>query len=1439
MKQDPALFCCVLKKMLLTNIQSPGWFFRSVFLILFLSRLAVNAGIIDDSNPLAIPAVGSHGLRVIHPKLLELSLITTKLADPAPVSEWNFIQDSGAASLPAVSEFQVLVDGLPVSVQSVGFKRRIIYAPLGPRDVRIGNHLYLQLASPVETGARVEVQNLSRTLWGVEKEFTAAADLMRWSPVIHLNQEGYLPTLQKRAFVGFYAGSLGEATLPIGDEFEVMRVEDGTVVRRGRLSPRKDVGFDVRKYSPLPYQKVLQADFSSVVEPGKYQLLIRGLGVSFPFLIDEGMGANFARTYALGLFHQRCGAGKEFPFARHTHGACHLAPAEVPTVDFAQVNSLLRQLTEEGNNQRQTAPRLTDVNASLYPFVNKGKIDVSGGHHDAGDYSKYTINVAQLIHSLVFSADVFPGVGDLDNLGLPESGDGRSDILQMAKWEADFLAKLQDADGGFYFMVYPRDRRYEDTVLPDKGDPQVVFPKNTAATAAAVAALAQISSSPLFKTQFPESSAIYLEKALKGWAFLQRAFQEHGRDGSYQRMTHYGDEFLHDDELAWAAAELFLATGDATYQTELISHYEPSNIKTFRWDWWRLFEGYGCAARSYGFAARTGRRGLTELKPAYLAKCQEQIRLGAADHVRFINETAYETSFPTPSKQQRTAGWYFSAQQSFDIAVGAALDGRDDYLNPIMANMNYEAGANPLNISFLTGIGAQRQREIVSQYAHNDHRILPPSGIPLGAIWEGFHRMGNFGWELVKLNYPKDDSTAGPYAFYDRWGDTFDTTAEFVVPQAAQALGAMAFVMARTSLKDQPWRSEAATIVDLPEKSPVLRPVTARLSAPGVDLSNARIVWEATDQQPKADSRWTFSPKNIGRQWIEAEALLPDGRRVVAKSSFMATSNPDLPPNSFQSAPLSVTPDVLALYHGDSLLDSTGENGPLTLGGNAALDTANLGWMASPSGQAIRFTDLGDKARVTFPNPFALSGESDKISVESMVYITGYRAFLRGNPILLNLSRNDWNARIQLMENMYQGPSLRGGSSWEISGPTISRAIPTNEWFHFSLTLDKERYAARVNGVEIASKATSEFSNWGTSGNFTLEFGDFEGWMDEICVRGTRIKATPASAPPSMMPDAGIYTNGVYVSMGAANEEASVRFTLDGTDPTTNSPLYSRPLTLIDSALIKARAFNPGSTESPVTSKNYIVIHPSEHQANDAAVFLGVDSGTRGDWKNIYGTEGFKVIGGDTQLPPYLTLNASGKNDYIWTDTTSEPRAPFKSISSVARVLSSWYSPDSFSVNLAFNDGQSHRLALYVLDWTSTDRVQTIEVINNATGQIVDERTVSAFSGGQYLIWKIKGNITFRFTRLTGANAVLQGIFLDRDQEVLIKTLVPKVSNGQLNLQLSGEIGQTFIIQTSSNLVDWAPLATHTLTTGNGTELFRDPGTIDGQLRFYRALIVE
>src|SRR5262249_33690962 len=60
--------------------------------------------------------------------------------------------------------------------------------------------------------------------------------------------------------------------------------------------------------------------------------------------------------------------------------------------------------------------------------------------------------------------------------------------------------------------------------------------------------------------------------------------------------------------------------------------------------------------------------------------------------------------------------------------------------------------------------------------------------------------------------------------------------------------------------------------------------------APGVDLSSAKIVWETRDAFPIMGQTFTFTPKVNDNQWVEAEATLPDGRRIFATNSFTATT---------------------------------------------------------------------------------------------------------------------------------------------------------------------------------------------------------------------------------------------------------------------------------------------------------------------------------------------------------------------------------------------------------------------------------------------------------------------------------------------------------------------------------------------------------------------
>jgi len=1417
------------------------------FFIASDSQVKADGALLTDVNPLAMPTIGSYGLRVISPTVLELTWINTKDADPARVTTWDFVSDTFALTLPAVSQFTVTANSQNVAISSVGFKRRPLFAPLKVRDLRIGNYLYLTLSSPITDGAAVEVKNPSGNLWTAPTQYVTTADPLRFNPAIHVNQVGYMPANTKKAMVGYYLGSLGELTVPTANGFKIVSATNGAVVFSGTLRQRADVGYT---YSPLPYQKVYEADFSSFTTPGEYRLQVPGMGASFSFMINEGVAATFARTFALGLFHQRCGTDMDLPFTRDDHGFCHTNLVDVPTMSFTETQTMIASKTEDYLASQKGAPRITNIDTSLYPFVRQGKIDVSKGHHDAGDYSKYTINSAGLIHHLVFAADSFAGAGNLDNLGIPESGDGKSDLLQEAKWEADFLAKMQDSDGGFYFLVYPKTREYEDDVTPDHGDAQVVWPKTTAVTAAATAALAEIASSPKFKAQFPTESAAFMAKAQLGWTFLTNAIARFGKDGAYQKITHYGNEFMHDDELAWAASAMFAATTNATYLAKLKEWMpDPNSTSIRRWGWWRMFEGYGCATRTYAFAARSGRVPSAAMDAAYLIKCESEITATADDHVRFAAQTAYGTSFPDLNKAYRSAGWYFSSERAFDVTVAYQLNAKPEYKETVFSNLNYEAGSNPVNVSYITGIGWKRQRDIVHQYAQNDRRVLPPSGIPLGNIQPGMPYIYFYKGELTALCFPGDNATTAPYPYYDRWADTFNTMTEFVVMDEARCLGSLAFWMAQSSVATQAWKSGSLQITGLPTSVAVDSFATVSVTSPGLDLSGAQVVWEVNYLDPAFGSSYRFAPKYSGDTWVEAEVLLPDGRRLFAKTNFVATTGADVPPNAFQSTPVVVGPDTAAIYHLDNTLtDATGNQAAMSMMGGAKLDFSNLAWMTNRAGAALRVLDLGDSASSSIPGSSIINPTTAFISVEAMIYINDFKAYNKGNATILSLAQNDWNAFIQLYEDKYNGTMLKGGSGWSFGGAPLKTALTLKTWHHLSLRLDKTGYTAKLNGVVLSSVPSAELANWNSNNPITLKVGDFDGWIDEVVVRSSTVSAPPSNVPPTVS----LVSSGVNLIAPAITTLTATATDSDGTiakveffqgatklgEATTFPFVYAWTGIAAGNYSVTARAIDNLGATTTSAAINVTVTAPIGGGTNTTgsatAKFVKTDATTSGNWKGVYGAEGSIILGSSQTLPAYISaVTPTGSSDYTWADPTTDTRALQKA-ATTDRIAAVWYAADTFNVDFNFTDANTHRVSIYVMDWDNTGRAEHIDLIDPANNAVLNSADVTSFGPGKYLTWDVNGKVRLRVTRTAGNNAIIEGIFFDVAPKT-VKNVAFKVKNASVqNVQLeaSGDTG-VYTIQSSNDMVNWTNIGTLNMATSPTT--FTDTNTATVGMRVYRA----
>jgi len=64
------------------------------------------------------------------------------------------------------------------------------------------------------------------------------------------------------------------------------------------------------------------------------------------------------------------------------------------------------------------------------------------------------------------------------------------------------------------------------------------------------------------------------------------------------------------------------------------------------------------------------------------------------------------------------------------------------------------------------------------------------------------------------------------------------------------------------------------------------------------------------------------------------------------------------------------------------------------------------------------------------------------------------------------------------------------------------------------------------------------------------------------------------------------------VTLSCPTAKATISYTTDGTEPTTNSSMYRTALTLTNSAMLKAKAFKDGSAASLTASASYTITTP-------------------------------------------------------------------------------------------------------------------------------------------------------------------------------------------------------------------------------------------------------
>lgn len=470
-------------------------------------------------------------------------------------------------------------------------------------------------------------------------------DLHMIDSVFRVNQAGYSVSLPK------YAAVLREGTVSVCDA-------------AGKVIRTVDTG--ALYYDECTGDRVALIELGDL-PAGDYTLELDGVkrGIS----VSEKPYSALVRGLIKGLYYQRCGTELRPEHAgKWTHGACHTARARL----------------------------YTDPDVLM---------DVQGGWHDAGDYGKYVGPGAVTVGHLLYTWLLFPRAS-LSEMNIPESGNGVPDILNEARYELEWMLKMQFEDGSVSHKLTKT--HFAAFIMPEEDKEQeYVMPVGQCATADFAACMAL--ASRIWKQFDPEFSEKMLSAAVRAWDWLeQHPVLIPWKNPDDVRTGGYGDNCM-TDELFWAGCELYAATGDEQYVDSIEFHAKQIDISQMGW---REVGGLGSMCCLFELNRK--------LDPDFLDWLRSRFLRAADRAADTVSRSVYGTALGCMEYIWGSNLTVLS--RAMTLICGWKLSGEQRYLNGSVKQLDYLLGMNTLDLSFVTGFGT-------NPYMHPHHRPSGADGI--------------------------------------------------------------------------------------------------------------------------------------------------------------------------------------------------------------------------------------------------------------------------------------------------------------------------------------------------------------------------------------------------------------------------------------------------------------------------------------------------------------------------------------------------------------------------------------------------------------------------------------------------------------------------------------------------------------------------------------
>jgi alpha-tubulin suppressor-like RCC1 family protein len=225
--------------------------------------------------------------------------------------------------------------------------------------------------------------------------------------------------------------------------------------------------------------------------------------------------------------------------------------------------------------------------------------------------------------------------------------------------------------------------------------------------------------------------------------------------------------------------------------------------------------------------------------------------------------------------------------------------------------------------------------------------------------------------------------------------------------------------------------------------------------------------------------------------------------------------------------------------------------------------TQNVTLSSSVSGATVRFTTDGSEPTTSS------TAYSSPISVDQTTTIKA-KAFRSG------WTDSVTGSSLYTLKVVTPALSPTGGSYSSTQSVTLSTTTP-------STTI---RYT--TDGSEPIATSAAYSSAISVGSTMTLKAKAFRsGWSDSNSGAGSFWITEGTAATPTFSPAAGTFTTGTWVVVATTTAGATIRYTLDGTEPTSQSAVYGWPLLIASTSTLKAKAFKPGFTASSTATGAY------------------------------------------------------------------------------------------------------------------------------------------------------------------------------------------------------------------------------------------------------------